>query len=293
MPRIGIPYTLNQPVWWLAQQPREGWGAKPRWGDGVWGLPGNRWGDGVWGGAAWGDGVWGEGVWGGAEPWGGYPGWPYPTPYQVPVADVWGSNGTDAWGSSGNAVWGDTRTTNPNPFLNMGIVPGITPEEWGNLDPNPQTPDGPARYAIFGGGPCALPDGSTLIYGDQAFPHGARNITQGDAFYLLKGSVNVTSTSPLYDPINYRVSLHAILPMWPYARRFRVIYRWVASAAGWFDWDGVTVPAGATLFEAFVDLGDNGCGTPWPTVSGAWPLSLTVGGVTSQCPSGGAFTLHS
>jgi len=116
---------------------------------------------------------------------------------------------------------------------------------------------------------------------------------QRDETFILKTSVNITGTSLLYDPINYRVSLHAILPMWPWLRRSRVIYRWVASAAGWFDWDGVTGADGATLFEAFADLGDDGCGTPWPTVSGTWPASMTVAGITSPCPSAGAFSIHS
>ena len=291
MARVGIPYTLNQPVWWLAQQPFDGWGAKPRWGDGVWGLPGNRWGDGVWGGAAWGDGVWGEGVWGGAEPWGGYPGWSHTTPYQVPVADVWGSNGADVWGSIGNAVWGDTRTPNPNPFLNAGMVPGTTPEEWGDLDPNPQVPGGAARYAIFGGGSCALPDGSPLDYTDSSFTRFVPGVVQGGPAVTMT-TTNNTGTAIAYPTITSTVAIHAIMPMWPYTRRIRVIYQWVATSGGWIDWDGITVPVGVTLFETFADLGDDGCGTPWPRVGNNWPNSVTVGGVTSNHPSPSTFVVE-
>ena len=284
MPRVEPEFTYSQPVWWLARQPLSGFGAKRTFGEGAFGVEGNLFGDGVFGGAAFGDGTFGDGVFGGAEPFGGWQG--FPGVFKVQVADTFGG------GNFGDNLFGDVRPS-PNPFIDFGLGNGASPFDDRSLDSQFQLPQGAPRYPVFGGGPCALPDGSTFIYGDQAFPHGARNITQGDAFYLLKGSVNVTSTSPLYDPINYRVSLHAILPMWPYARRFRVIYRWVASAAGWFDWDGVTVPAGATLFEAFADLGDNGCGTPWPVVTGSWPVELTVGGVTSRCPSGGAFSIRS
>ena len=145
--------TNSQPVWWLAQQTRSGFGAKRTFGEGAFGVEGNLFGDGVFGGAAFGDGTFGDGVFGGAEPFGGWQG--FPGVFNVEVADTFGG------GNFGDNLFGDVRP-NPNPFIDFGLGNDVSPD----TGPLFQLPQGAPRYPVFGGGSCALPDGSVLIYGD-------------------------------------------------------------------------------------------------------------------------------
>jgi hypothetical protein len=219
---------------------------------------------------------------------------------QAPVGwgarSIWGGGG---WGTAGNlwgdgvwgdGLWGDSRP-NPNPWIGIGYATGNGPDEWGDNDPQYGIVPGAPRYAVFNGGPAAQPDGTTVYYLDASGPLGTVGIPQGSEH--VKVCLNASGTFGTFTNVSVYVGAYAVLPVWPGTRRLRLIYRWAASSVGWYDWDGTNVPAGATLFTLTTDLDDTAASGAWPTVTGHWPASATVGGVTSNCPAAGAFTIHS